>query len=104
MTIAYPRKVTITIEEENNVFTNVFITEDSDTWQNLVLKLLNTVNAVYGYDVKESVAFVNGNDYITYWTEAGERTISKDAFSVARSFDKERDQTEDEEWLVGEDE
>jgi hypothetical protein len=94
MTIEYPRKVTITIEEENNVFTNVFVTEDSDTWQTLVLKLLNTVNAVYGYDVKESVAFVNGTDYITYWTEEGERTISKDAFAVARGFDKERDQAE----------
>lgn len=91
MTITYPRKVTITIEEENNVFSNVFVTEDSDTWQTLVLKLLNTVNAVYGYDVKESVAFVNGNDFIDFWTETGERTISRDAFSVAKSFDKERE-------------
>jgi hypothetical protein len=91
MTIAYPRKVTITVEEENNVFSNVFVTEDSDTWQTLVLKLLNTVNAVYGYDVKESVAFVNSNDFIDYWTEEGERSISRSAFAVARSFDKERE-------------
>ena len=46
MTIEYPRKVTITIEEQDNVFSNVFVTEDNDTWQSLVLKLLNTVNAV----------------------------------------------------------
>jgi hypothetical protein len=94
MTIEYPRKVTITIEEQDNVFSNVFVTEDSDTWQNLVLKLLNSVNAVYGYDVKESVAFISSHEFIDFWTEAGERTITRDAFSVAQSFDKEREEEE----------
>ena len=28
MTIEYPRKVTITIEEQDTVFSNVFVTED----------------------------------------------------------------------------
>lgn len=95
MTIEYPRKVTITIEEQDNVFSNVFITEDSDTWQNLVLKLLNSVNAVYGYDVKESIAFVNEFAFVDRWSESGERSISRDAYSVARGFDKEREDAED---------
>jgi len=95
MTVEYPRKVTITIEEENNVFSNVFVTEDSDTWQNLVLKLLNTVNAVYGYDVKESIAFISGHDFVDYWTEEGERTITRSAFAVAKGFDKERNEVSD---------
>lgn len=91
MTIQYPRKITITIEEENTAFTNVFVTEDSDTWQTLVLKLLNTVNAVYGYDVKESVAFISNHEFIDHWTEEGERTITRDAYSVAKGFDSDRE-------------
>jgi hypothetical protein len=95
MTIAYPRKVTITIEEQDNVFSNVFITEDSGTWQELVLKLLNSVNAVYGYDVKEAVAFINDFNFVDRWSEAGEHTISRDAYSVAKGFDKEREEAEE---------
>jgi hypothetical protein len=95
MTIEYPRKVTITIEEQDNVFSNVFITEDSDTWQNLVLKLLNSVNAIYGYDVKESIAFINEFAFIDRWSESGERSISRDAYSVAKGFDQEREALED---------
>ena len=95
MTIEYPRKVTITIEEQNNVFSNVFVTEDSDTWQNLVLKLLNSVNAVYGYDVKESIAFINDFNFVDHWSESGERSISRDAYSVAKGFDEEREQAEE---------
>ena len=98
MTIEYPRKITITIEEENNVFSNVFVTEDSDTWQNLVLKLLNSVNAVYGYDVKEHIAFINDFNFVDRWSEAGERTISRDALSVAKGFDQEREEAEDSPW------
>ncbi len=94
MTIEYPRKVTITIEEQDNVFSNVFVTDDSGTWQDLVLKLLNSVNAVYGYDVKESVAFINEFAFIDRWSESGERSISRDAFAVAKGFDKERDEAE----------
>ena len=96
MTIEYPRKVTITIEEQDNVFSNVFVTEDSDTWQTLVLKLLNSVNAVYGYDVKESVAFISTHGFIDHWTEEGERTITRDAYSVARGFDHEREEAEND--------
>ena len=84
MKIEYPRKVTITIEEENNVFSNVFVTEDSDTWQSLVLKLLNTVNAVYGYNVKDSVLFVSNLSYADLWTEEGEMTISAAAAQIAK--------------------
>jgi hypothetical protein len=96
MTIEYPRKVTITIEEQDNVFTNVFITEDSGTWQELVLKLLNSVNAVYGYDIKDQVAFINDFSFVDRWSEAGERSISRDAYSVAKGFDQEREQAEDD--------
>jgi hypothetical protein len=95
MTVEYPRKVTITIEEENNVFSNVFVTEDSDTWQELVLKLLNTVNAVYGYDVKDRVVFINDFAFVDRWSEVGERSISRDAYSVAKGFDEEREQAEE---------
>jgi hypothetical protein len=95
MTIQYPRKVTITIEEQDNVFSNVFVTEDADTWQTLVLKLLNSVNAVYGYDVKESVAFISNHPFIDPWTEDGERTITRDAYSVAKGFDQERSEAEE---------
>lgn len=98
MTIEYPRKVTITIEEQDNVFSNVFVTEDSGTWQELVLKLLNSVNAVYGYDIKDHVAFINDLPFIDRWSEEGERSISRDAYSVAKGFDQEREQAEDSPW------
>lgn len=98
MTIEYPRKVTITIEEQDNVFSNVFVTEDSGTWQELVLKLLNSVNAVYGYDIKDHVAFINDLPFIDRWGEEGERSISRDAYSVAKGFDQEREQAEDSPW------
>jgi hypothetical protein len=96
MTIEYPRKVTITIEEQDNVFSNVFVTEDSGTWQELVLKLLNSVNAVYGYDIKDHIAFINDFHFVDRWSEEGERSISRDAYSVAKGFDQEREQAEDD--------
>ena len=84
MTIEYPRKVTITIEEQDNVFSNVFVTEDNDTWQSLVLKLLNTVNAVYGYNVKDSVLFVSSLCFIDGWSEESDMSITKEAAELAK--------------------
>lgn len=84
MTIEYPRKVTITIEEQDNVFSNVFVTEDNDTWQSLVLKLLNTVNAVYGYNVKDSVLFVSSLGLIDGWSEESDMSITKEAAKLAK--------------------
>jgi hypothetical protein len=45
--------------------------------------------------VKESIAFISGHDFVDYWTEEGERTITRSAFAVAKGFDKERNEVSD---------
>ena len=97
MTIQYPMKLTFTLEEENNVLTNAFVVEDSEQWTTLIIKFADFLNAQYGYDIKEKIVFVN--DY--FWDEfsvVGERTISSDAYSVAKSFDREREQAAENSW------
>lgn len=90
MTIQYPMKLTFTLEEENNVLTNVFVVEADTQWTELVVKFADFLSAQYSYEVKEKIAFIS--DYkIDDYSVIGERTISNDAYSVARGFDKERE-------------
>ena len=89
MTIAYPMKMTFMLEEENNAITNVFVVDDCEQWTTLVIKFADFLSAQYGYEVKEKIAFISDYCFEDY-SVVGERTISSDAFSVAKSFDKER--------------
>ena len=89
MKIDHPMKLTFTLEEENNIITNTFVVEDCEQWTALVVKFADFLSAQYGYEVKEKIAFINDFCFDDY-SVVGERTISSDAYSVAKSFDKER--------------
>ena len=92
MKLDYPMKLSFTLEEDNNLLTNVFVVEDDTQWTTLIIKFADFLNAQYGYDVKEKIAFIS--DYYMHdkWSVVGERTISKDAFTIAKSFDEEREE------------
>ena len=92
MSVQYPMKLVFSLEEPNDSKTNVFIVEDDVQWTTLIVKFADFLSSHYGYDVKEKIAFIN--DYIIdEYSVVGERTISNDAYSVAKSFDKERNET-----------
>ena len=88
----HPMKLSFTLEEANNVLTNVFVVEDDVQWTTLILKFADFLNAQYGYDVKENIAFINDFCLHDKWSVIGERTISRDAYQVAKGFDEEREQ------------
>ena len=88
----YPMKITFTLEEKDNILTNAFVVEDDIQWTQLILKFSDFLNAQYGYDVKEKLVFISDFDFHDKWSVIGERTISKDAFNVAKGFDEEREQ------------
>lgn len=94
--IKYPRKFTLVIEEENNTYTQTFVLEDDGEWQHATMKLLDTVSACWGYDVKESIAFISDLGYWDEWSLAGEKTISRGAYNVAKGFDNDRLAAEEE--------
>jgi len=95
MNIEYSMKLSFTLEEENNLLNNVFVVEGDTQWTTLIIKFADFLSAQYGYDVKEKIVFVNDFVYED-WSVVGERTISTDAYSVAKGFDKERDSAQDE--------
>ena len=97
MNIEYPMKLTFTLEEQNNVLTNAFVVEDCEQWTTLIIKFADFLNAQYGYDIKEKIAFISDYCFDSY-SVVGERTISSDAYSVAKSFDREREEAEDNNW------
>lgn len=86
-------KISFTLEEKDNALTNVFIVEDDTQWTNLIIKFADFLNAQYGYDVKEKIAFISDYGFHDKWSVIGERTISKDAFNIAKSFDEEREES-----------
>ena len=86
-------KLTFTLEEQNNVLTNAFVVENDIQWTNLIVKFADFLNAQYGYDVKEKIVFLSDFPCYDKWSVVGERTISRDAYNVAKGFDEEREQT-----------
>ena len=95
MKIERPMKLSFTLEQENEVFTNTFLVDDGEQWTEIIVRFADFLSAHYGYDVKEKIVFVN--DYWRDdWSVVGERTISSDALSVAKGFDKERDDAQEE--------
>ena len=88
----YQMKLTFVLEEQNNALTKVFVVEDDIQWMDLIIKFADFLNAQYGYDVKEKIAFISDHGYHDEWSVIGERTISSDAYQVAKGFDKEREQ------------
>ena len=92
MKIEYPMKLTFMLEEQNNVLTNAFIVDDCEQWTTLIIKFADFLNAQYGYDIKEKIVFVNDFSVVDKWSVVGERTISKDAYNVARGFDEDREE------------
>ena len=96
MKIEYPMKLTFTLEEANNALTNVFVVEDDIQWTALIIKFADFLNAQYGYDVKEKIAFISDFNIHDKWSVVGERTITHDAFEIAKSFDEDRQAAQDE--------
>lgn len=97
MKIEFPMKLTFTLEEENNRLTNQFVVNDDIQWTELIVKFADFLNAQYGYDIKEKIVFLSDHGFYEEWTVVGERTISQDAYSVARGFDEDRKNTDQEE-------
>ena len=85
-------KLTFMLEEKDNILTNAFIVEDDTQWTQLIIKFADFLNAQYGYDVKEKIVFISDFGLHDKWSVVGERTISKDAFTIAKSFDEEREE------------
>lgn len=96
MKIEYPMKLTFTLEEENNLLTNAFVVEDDVQWMELIIKFADFLNAQYGYEVKEKIAFISDYKLHDKWSVVGERTISRDAFDVAKGFDEDRERAQQE--------
>jgi hypothetical protein len=92
----YPMKLTFTLEEQNNVLTNAFVVEDDIQWTDLVVKFADFLSAQYGYEVKEKIVFISDFNFHDKYSVVGERTISRDAYSVAKGFDEERDSNQEE--------
>ena len=92
MNIENPMKLTFMLEEQNNVLTNAFVVDDCEQWTTLILKFADFLNAQYGYDIKEKIAFISEYNLHDKWSVVGERTISLDAYNVARGFDEDREE------------
>jgi hypothetical protein len=95
MKIEHPMKLTFTLEEENSILTNTFVVDDCEQWTTLVIKFADFLSAQYGYEVKEKIAFIS-DFWIDDYSVVGERTMSTDAYSVAKGFDKERNTAQEE--------
>lgn len=96
MKIEYPMKLSFTLEEDNNLLNNVFVVESDIQWMDLIVKFADFLNAQYGYEIKEKIAFISDYRLHDKWTVVGERTISSDAFAVAKGFDEDREQVQEE--------
>ena len=86
-------KITFMLEEPDNILTNAFVVESDTQWTQLIVKFADFLNAQYGYDVKDKIVFISDFSFHDKWSVVGERTISKDAFTIAQSFDEEREES-----------
>ena len=96
MKLEYPMKLSFTLEEDNNLLNNVFVVEGDTQWTELIIKFADFLSAQYGYEVKEKITFISDYDFHDKWSVIGERTISYDAFQIAKSFDEERESAQEE--------
>jgi hypothetical protein len=92
MTLEYPMKLSFTLEEENNLLTNVFVVEGDTQWTTLIIKFADFLNAQYGYDVKEKIVFLSDYGFHDQWSVVGERTITTGAYEAAKSFDSAQEE------------
>ena len=96
MKLEYPMKLSFTLEEENNLFNNVFVVEGDTQWTELIIKFADFLNAQYGYDVKEKIVFLNDFGFHDEWSVIGERTITTAAYRIAKEIDRaEEDETDE---------
>jgi hypothetical protein len=92
MKVEYPMKLTFTLEEENNVLNNVFVVEGDTQWTDLIVKFADFLNAQYGYDVKEKIVFLSDYGYNDQWSVVGERTITTEAYKLAKAIDEKQEE------------
>jgi hypothetical protein len=92
MKVEYPMKLSFTLEEENNVLNNVFVVEGDTQWTELIVKFADFLNAQYGYDVKEKIVFLSDYGYNDQWSVVGERTITTEAYKLAKAIDEKQEE------------
>lgn len=92
MKIEYPMKLSFTLEEENNILTNVFVVEDTVQWTDLIIKFADFLNAQYGYDVKEKIVFLSDYGFHDEWSVIGSRTITHAAYELAKQIDDKQEE------------
>jgi hypothetical protein len=92
MKVEYPMKLSFTLEEENNVLNNVFVVEGDTQWTELIVKFADFLNAQYGYDVKEKIVFLSDYGYNDQWSVIGERTITTEAYQLAKAIDEKQEE------------
>ena len=89
-------KLAFNIEEPNNSITNLFVVDQDTQWTELIVKFADFLSAYYGYEVKEKIAFISDFNTHDNWSVVGERTISRDAYHVAKGFDEDREAAQEE--------
>ena len=96
-------KLVFNIEEPNDSITKVFVVDSETQWTELVVKFADFLSAHYGYEVKEKIAFIS--DFMCHdkWSVIGERTISSDAYKIAKGFDEDRESAQQELFSASED-
>ena len=85
-------KLSFTLEEENNLLTNVFVVEGDTQWTTLIIKFADFLNAQYGYDVKEKIVFLSDYGFNDSWSVVGERTITTEAYNKAKEIDSTQEE------------
>ena len=92
MKVEHPMKLSFTLEEENNVLNNVFVVDGDTQWTELIVKFADFLNARYGYDVKEKIVFLSDYGFHDEWTVVGERTITTEAYKLAKDIDDKQEE------------
>jgi len=97
MKLDYPMKLSFVLEEENNVLNKVFVVEGDTQWTELIIKFSDFLNAHYGYDIKEKIVFLSDYGFNDQWSVVGERTITTNAYKLAKEIDEKQEELDFEE-------
>jgi hypothetical protein len=97
MKLDYPMKLSFVLEEENNVLNKVFVVEGDIQWTELIIKFSDFLNAHYGYDIKEKIVFLSDYGFNDQWSVVGERTITTNAYKLAKEIDEKQEELDFEE-------
>ena len=92
MKLEYPMKLSFTLEEDNNVLTNVFVVENDTEWTQLIVKFADFLSAQYGYEVKEKIVFLSDYGYHDDWSVVGSRTITTSSYNLAKEIDDKQEE------------